>query len=134
MQNNDKTSAIKSRLKAIFDIIQNEIEHNDVFRKEIESVILSEDLLIKIKSKKSKPENSINLDMGKIIHESGSEKLIESLDQYTTDQLIKFGIKERAIKSMSVGKKMERNEIITSIVKIAELNSNKGKVFSKSDE
>lgn len=132
MQNNPTSVSIKSRFKALFDIIQEEIDRNPSFRKSIEDVLYSEEVIVKMNSKRNKV-NVIEINMSKVLHEQGASKLYDELETFPNDQLVKFAIKERAIKSAALGKKMERKELIDSIVKMAEQNSNRGKVFSKPD-
>jgi hypothetical protein len=131
MPNEKIQQAIISRLKSLFDLVLIEAKENPRFLKNLENILLSDEVKLKIKNQKRKA-SSFSFNILDILRQGGPSALRDNCSNITTDHLRRAIVADKYAK-LSDLRKLDRDKLIAILIEGATKRLSQGSVFLKTD-
>lgn len=129
MPSNEEKEAVKSRLKALFDVVYEEAINNPVFFTRLQEILLSPEAKLSLQTKSSfTGRQKINL--LEVLHQDGEVMLRSTLESYTNDDLAKLSSQE-GVRKLKDAKSLDRTALIQLLIETAISRLKQGESFVK---
>jgi len=130
MPSKKENEAILTRLRALFNVIQEEAQKSPEFLERLGAILLSDQATVALGKSSGKPSREPIIHIVETIHAFGEQGLRDELQRLTNDQLARLAASESR-KRLKEANSAEREELIHLLVETAANRLKQGESFMK---